>query len=109
MEHRWSKRKIVTLPVLVFEHKLPVATGYSANVSAGGIYLCTGPTTWKINDILEVELYDEFGNVRLPGMVVHHSPRGFGLMFNDLQTQTRTILNRIIKSYEKPQVSYSIS
>ncbi len=109
MEHRWSKRQNITLPVLVFEHKLPVATGYCTNVSASGIYLCTGHTKWNVNSILEIELHDEFGHVRLPGMIVHRSPKGFGMMLSELQPTSRTILNRIIQSHNKPQLSCRIS
>jgi len=109
MEHRWSKRKNLSLPVLIFEHKLPIAAAYSGNVSAGGIYLECGPTNWRINEFLEIEFHDHVGQIRLPGMVIHRSQRGFGLMFSELQSKSRTTLNRILSAYENPQISCSVS
>ena len=81
MEHRCSKRVCNSEKVLIHHNSLPVAFCKMRNISAGGLFIETGPLTYRKNTLLEVEFALSGKCFRLPVMVVNHTEDGMGLMF----------------------------
>jgi len=94
MEHRCSVRKPIEFQLLLYKHGLPVQTGICRNLGLGGLFVETGGYGWRKNEYLEVEIIGYNGKpaMRLPAVVVHHSERGAGLMFDALSSEQRRIL-----------------
>ncbi len=105
MEHRWSKRNKVEFPVLIFENNLPVALGSAKDVSSGGLFLHTGPG-WMLPAKMDIGLYNDGDQIRLPCKVVHRTANGFGLMFNEIRPQTRAFIHQLMQNVVGMQ-SYS--
>ena len=94
MEHRCSVRKPIEFQLLLYKHGLPVQSGISRNLGLGGMFINTGTYPWRKNEYLEVEILASDGNpgMRLPAVVVHHSERGAGLMFDAISNEQRRLL-----------------
>lgn len=98
MEHRWSQRKKLTASTIIFVKKLPVLVGRCANISRGGIFICTGETTIHQNCSVELELNFQNRRLVVPAMLVHKSSEGIGLMFNEMKASTRSLLAKLLQS-----------
>ena len=91
MEHRCSVRKPIEFQLLLYKHGLPMQSGISRNLGLGGMFINTGTYQWRKNEFLEVEILSGDGSprIRLPAVVVHHSERGAGLMFDAVSHEQR--------------------
>jgi len=94
MEHRCSVRKPIEFQLLLYKHGLPVQTGICRNLGLGGLFIETVSCEWRKNECLEVEIIEYNGKpaMRLPAVVVHHSERGAGLMFDAVSSEQHRIL-----------------
>ena len=81
MEHRCSKRFSQSEKILIHHNALPVAFCKMRNISVGGMFIETGPLTYRKNTPLEVEFVLNDRWFRLPVMVVNQTKEGMGLMF----------------------------
>ena len=81
MEHRCSKRVCNSEKVLIHHNSLPVASCKMRNISVGGMFVETGPLTYRKNTPLKVEFTLGHTCFRLPVMVVNQTNEGMGLMF----------------------------
>ena len=95
MEHRCSVRKPIECQLLLYKHGLPVQTGFCRNLGLGGLFIEIGSCEWRKNEYLEVEIigYNGKPSMRLPAVVVHHSERGAGLMFDAVSSEQHRILH----------------
>lgn len=109
MEHRWSLRIPTTAKVIVYHHKIPVASCRANNIGLGGLFLEAGPMTYPRYTVLEAEFElnskDQGCNrFRVPSRVVYSSEKGLGLMF--LRSNfllTRTVRNMFITTPHEQQ------
>ena len=94
MEHRCSVRRPIEFQLMLYKHGLPVQTGICRNLGLGGLFVEADGYDWRKNEYLEVEVIGASGKplIRLPAVVVHHSVRGAGLMFDAVSTEQRRIL-----------------
>jgi hypothetical protein len=94
MEHRCSLRKPIELQLLLYKHGLPVKIGICRNLGLGGLFVETGRYEWREMEALQVELvgYNGKPSMRLPAVLIHHSERGAGLMFDAVSSEQRRVL-----------------
>jgi len=114
MEHRCSVRKPIKFQLMLYKHGLPVQSAVSQNLGLGGMLIDTGTTTWRKNEYLEVEFICADGSegMRVPAVVVHHSERGAGLMFDGIGGEQRRRLRAWLFSrdhVEKPAESLAVA
>ena len=91
MEHRASPRKSISQYVLVYQNNLPVLRGTARNISQEGLFLETGPVTFKKNTLLEIEFQLGTGamrkHYRVPVLVRRKTKTGLGMVFKDIETE----------------------
>ena len=107
MEHRCSIRKPIEFQLLLYRQGLPVQNAVSRNLGLGGMFISTGACTWQKNEYLEVEILSSSGKpgMRLPAVVVHHSTRGTGVVFDAVSgEQRRTLRAWLYDSTPKTEV-----
>ena len=94
MEHRCSVRKPIEFQLLLYKHGLPVQSGICRNLGLGGMFIDTGDRDWRKNEYLEVEILGKDGkpSMRVPAVVVHHSAKGAGIMFDAVSNHQRRLL-----------------
>ncbi len=85
MEHRWRIRKPVDLRIRIYQAGLPVAVGVGSNLNPEGMFVQIQDSNLKRGSHLEIEVLTAnpmLRNRRMPGIVVHGSPKGLGVMFS---------------------------
>jgi len=91
MEKRYSKRLPVVMDVLLYDKNIPVVFCKTHDIGADGLFVDSGPLTYRNDTILKVEfkLESETGTEShlLPAMVVRSSKSGLGLMLPGGNTQ----------------------
>ncbi|MDT8384124.1 MAG: PilZ domain-containing protein [Gammaproteobacteria bacterium] len=111
MEHRWSDRISSVLEVSLFHNNIPVVACKTANISAHGMFVRTGPVAYARNSVLEVEFSpdkssageDDAGRkrrakkYRIPAYVIHQSKEGLGLMFRDDDSDAVSVMNAVMR------------
>lgn len=99
IEHRCSKRIPARLQVRVFQQGTPVASGKSRNLNLEGIYVVTDTERFHVGAYLELEVSTGAGeplsHLRIPGMVVHCSGQGMGVMFVASNPHLAELIRRI--------------
>ncbi|VAW72123.1 hypothetical protein MNBD_GAMMA14-1015 [hydrothermal vent metagenome] len=103
MEHRCSVRKPIEFQLMLYKHGLPVQSAECRNLGLGGMLVDTGTTTWRKNEYLEVEFICADGSrgMRVPAVVVHHSKRGAGLMFDGIGGEQRRLLRAWLFTHDR--------
>lgn len=85
MEHRNGGRGPVQVSVVIFHQGLPLFSGTTRNISAGGLFLSTPVTLFRPGDRVGLEVcFSEGGQMdryRLAATVVHSRIDGIGLEF----------------------------
>lgn len=103
VDHRWSARQALALPVKLFDGGEPVGHGRTHNVGIGGMFV-------ELNDVGEKKLRTDArvsvaftvtsnGNTshhRLPATIVWAENKGAGLMFTDFNVETVHTLRDIL-------------
>lgn len=102
MEHRYALRKPVTLDVVVTYQALGLVHGQTLNIGLGGMYIETGRVELPVNALIKTAFFLKENGVHTPcsadAMVMHSCSGGAGLMFNDLDVELHTALQRLLDS-----------
>jgi hypothetical protein len=103
VDHRWSARQSLALPVKLFDGGQPVAQGQTHNVGIGGMFVelqNTEPAKLSTNAQVSVAFsVSSNGNTshhRLPATVIWAGDNGAGLMFTDFNVETVHTLRDIL-------------
>lgn len=104
MEHRYTERKPMVLDVVVICPRLGLVRGKTVNVGMGGMFVETGCVLMPLHSPVTVSFQPDpkqpERNHEAKGMVVHQKGQGFGLMFNDLIPETRSVID-VLMSYSQ--------
>ena len=94
MEHRCSVRKSIEFQLLLYRQGLPVQSAVCSNLGLGGMLISTGASAWRKNEYLEVEIMEcnDRPGMKLPAVVVHHSKKGTGVVFDAVSAEQRSTL-----------------
>lgn len=103
VDHRWSTRQQMTLPVKLFDEGEPVAHGRTHDIGIGGMYvelsgikheaLCADK---KLAVAFTVANKGNVTHHRLPATVIWSAEKGAGLMFTDFNVETVHALREIL-------------
>jgi hypothetical protein len=108
MEHRWSVRTPFTTKVTLYSNDLPFAVCNSRDIGLGGLFIKTGPLTYRKNWILDIdiELNTDFGmeRFRLRTSVVFISETGMGLMFLEPSSAMSRAIRRLLLEGVHPKM-----
>ncbi|HEX7045654.1 MAG TPA: PilZ domain-containing protein [Burkholderiales bacterium] len=103
VDHRWSVRQALTLPVKLYEDGEPIAYGRTQNVGIGGMYVeLSGlkrrrlPTDGRLSVAFSITTNGNTTHHRLPATVVWSQDSGAGLMFTDFNVETVHTLRDIL-------------
>jgi len=103
VDHRWSVRQELALPVKLFEGGEPVGQGRTHNVGIGGMYIEFNslktkrlPKEAHLSVAFTVTANGNTSHHRLPATVIWSAERGAGLMFTDFNIETVHTLRDIL-------------
>lgn len=103
VDHRWSARQALTLPVKLFDGGQAVAHGRTHNVGIGGMFVeLQEALPDKLTENAQVSVaftINTNGNTshhRLPATVIWAGGKGAGLMFTDFNVETVHTLRDIL-------------
>lgn len=103
VDHRWSARQALALPVKLYEGGEPVGHGRTQNVGIGGMYVTlndvkrkTLPAEAKVSVAFTVTSNGNTSHHRLPATVIWAADSGAGLMFTDFNVETVHTLRDIL-------------
>lgn len=89
LEHRWSKRKRVCLDAIVFHRPLGLLHVEILDIGLEGVFIRGEHLKLPCPAIVELTfVLDNAGKQNISQMeaiVIHHSRRGYGLMFKDFR------------------------
>ena len=89
LEHRWSKRKRVRLDAIVFHRPLGLLHAEILDIGLEGVFIRGNHLKLPCPAIVELTFaLDNAGKQNISQMeaiVIHHSRRGYGLMFKDFR------------------------
>ena len=87
VEHRFSVRKPMSIPVEIFHHKRYLGSFVTSDVSHQGAFIDTGQIDLFCNDFIQIKFtIRDMGLTRefeLKALVLHQSKQGIGIMFAD--------------------------
>ena len=93
MDHRHSKRIDVQLSVLLYNNGVPVATGTTRNISAGGVFVDTAYRPINGSQYMSIEFVtdndEETERYHVKGLAVYSNRDGIGLMIDDFDPESR--------------------
>ena len=99
MEHRYADRKEFRLGVVISLPRLGLITGYTSDISLGGMFIETDCVAAPVNALVTVSFQlddDPMVCFQAKAMIVHQRAGGFGLMFDRLEPDcTRALRNMI--------------
>lgn len=104
MEHRLDRRVSLSLPVRLRFQDGTVGFGVALNVSRGGIYVKTA-APWRngcVDVRLTVSMPSGERTALMPGLIVHGSAEGIGLMFRQLDQRADAIVTWLVSGDELP-------
>ncbi|MBI3897088.1 MAG: PilZ domain-containing protein [Gammaproteobacteria bacterium] len=103
MDHRWSARQALALPVKLFNDGEAVALGYTHNVGIGGMFVKLQsvkidklPENAHVSVAFSVNTEGSTSHHRLPATVIWSGESGAGLMFTDFNVETVHTLRDIL-------------
>ncbi|MCU0836086.1 MAG: PilZ domain-containing protein [Chromatiaceae bacterium] len=103
IDHRLGQRVDVRIPVRL---RLPdgiQCAGLALNVGWGGIYVRTSaplPSTGCLDVHMTLRTVEREHRVRMPGLIVHRSADGVGLMFRRLDGEATEALSWLLSAEE---------
>lgn len=103
INHRLGQRVDISIPVRM---RLPDASqcvGLALNVGWGGIFVRTSaplPSAGCIDVFMTLRAADRAHRVRMPGLIVHQSNAGVGLMFRRLDGEAAEVLSWLLSAEE---------
>ena len=98
MEHRWGRRRQVTLRVRIGGPGHHSALGRLTNISLSGGYVRTAAMPSLVSQMhVEIDAHraDNAGHLRLQGRVVRHGLKGMGLEWEEFASETLCEILRI--------------
>lgn len=101
IDHRLGQRVDIRIPVRL---RLPdgiQCAGLALNVSWGGIYVRTSaplPSTGCLDVHITLRTAEREHRVRMPGLIVHRSEDGVGLMFRRLDGEATEALSWLLSA-----------
>lgn len=102
MEKRWSPRILDASDVLLYHDNIPVVSCKTHDVSLDGLFVASGPLTYRIDTIVKIEfqLDSDTGTDThlLTAMVVRHSQDGLGFMLPGDDSEAMKAWHRKVKS-----------
>lgn len=100
IEHRLSKRKSIQLHIVIFQNHLPVSMGKTKDLCDEGMGIVSNLKNIKEYSTLEVGLAIPQSvttqYLRLSGLVVHRSEEAFGILFNEMDLNTRETIDQLL-------------
>jgi len=100
LDHRWSTRQALTLPVKLYNNGDGVVQGHTQNLGIGGMFVETEADKLPLNSSIAVSFtVSNNGNTshhRLPATVIWSGHEGAGLMFTDFNVETVHTLREIL-------------
>jgi hypothetical protein len=103
VDHRWSARQDLAVPVKLFDGGETVAQGRTHNVGIGGMFVeLHGIDSTKLPENARVSVAFTINNEgqtsyhRLPATVIWSGENGAGLMFTDFNVETVHTLRDIL-------------
>lgn len=100
MEHRNSPRRPVTLYTMLNYPSLGLVRGCIRDIGMGGMFVDIGRIQLPVNATLEASLMLGASGLKchlqVEAIVVRCAERGVGLMFDELDSECRHALNRLI-------------
>ena len=102
VEHRFSLRKPLAVPVEIFHHKRYLGSFKTRDISHRGAFVDTGQIDLFCNDFIQTNftMYDLYatGAFNLKALVLHQSKQGLGIMFADHSPEFFRVLQRILST-----------
>ncbi|MCW8905809.1 MAG: PilZ domain-containing protein [Sedimenticola sp.] len=106
MELRSSPRRAVTLYTMLDYHSLGLVRGCVRDIGLGGMFVDIGRIQLPVNATLRASLMIGPSDLRQPvhvdAVVVRCAEHGVGLMFDELDSEFRYTLNRLIRGCLDP-------
>jgi hypothetical protein len=102
MEHRLDRRVSLSVPVHLRYQDGTASFGTALNISRGGIYVKTA-APWRSGCVdvrMTVSTSSGERAVLLPGLIVHGSRDGFGLMFRQLDQRSQSVVSWLVSGVE---------
>lgn len=103
VDHRWSVRQALVLPVKLYEGGEPVGQGRTHNVGIGGMFVELNSlrakkllADAKLSVAFTVSANGNTSHHRLPATVIWSADKGAGLMFTDFNLETVHTLRDIL-------------
>ena len=100
VEHRFSLRKPVAVPVEIFHHKRYLGSFQTRNISHRGAFVDTGQIDLFCNDFVQMNFtmcdLHATGAFNLKALVLHQSKQGIGIMFADHSPVFFRVLQRML-------------
>lgn len=100
LDHRWSTRQALTLPVKLYNSGESIVQGRTQNLGIGGMFVETDAHRLPLNSPLSVSFTvsnnGSTSHHRLPATVIWSGHEGAGLMFTDFNVETVHTLREIL-------------
>ncbi len=102
MEHRCNVRRPVSLDAVVESRALGRIPCRVRNIGLGGVFVETPRLKPAVNSIVELSFVAPLDGTsqccRMLAIVVHHTERGVGLMFEELSPEMRMVVKCLTES-----------
>lgn len=103
VDHRWSVRQPLTLPVKLYQGGEPLGQGRTQNIGIGGMFVELNtfrlkrlPADARLSVAFTVTSNGSTTHHRLPATVIWCGEKGAGLMFTDFNVETVHTLRDIL-------------
>jgi hypothetical protein len=96
VNHRHGSRRLVQTLVQIRHHSGLLAKGLVCNISRDGMFILCDAVP-EINTGVEIDMPKGATSVRIPGFVMHRNVNGFGMMFRDLDSSTRVLVDDYLR------------
>ena len=102
MEHRCNVRRPVSLDAVIETRALGRISCRVRNIGLGGVFVETARLRPALNSIVELSFVVPLDGAsqccRVLAIVVQHTERGVGLMFEELSPETRMVVKALTES-----------
>lgn len=100
MEHRYSRRHVINMKVIIYKSGLPMATGWLRNVCRQGLFVASECDDVALNQLLEIEFLGDGlqadSHRRCRALVAHKTAHGFGLVIDEDSATSNLMLDEMI-------------
>lgn len=106
LDHRQALRVPVCIPVRIRYKGEPGTPGVALNISRGGVFIATVVRPRRnVCGTVRMRLPAPNGGrvVEIPGLVVHRSANGIGMMFRELDQRTEELVCRLVETARRSE------